>query len=128
LSIDTDPAKKVPEPRSKVVDQPTPAPACFSARLAAKRGCTRTIDDLRSSVHTIYAAEPVHANPDPANIEDALLRWDHARWRLACHDELTKMNQYSTWTIIRRPKDINVVDTKWVLHIKNPGTNVGIFS
>jgi Reverse transcriptase (RNA-dependent DNA polymerase) len=32
------------------------------------------------------------------------------------------MDQYSTWTIIHRSKDINVIDTKWVLHIKNPST------
>jgi hypothetical protein len=87
-AIDTDPAKKVPEPRSKI-DQPTSAPVRFSARLAEKRG--RTIDD-QPSVHTIYAMDPVDANPDPANIEDALSRWDHARWKLACHEELTKMD------------------------------------
>jgi Reverse transcriptase (RNA-dependent DNA polymerase) len=66
--------------------------------------------------------DPVDANLDPANIENALACRDHARWRLACNDTLTKMDQYSTWTGVRRSKDIHVVDTKWVLHIKNPGT------
>jgi Reverse transcriptase (RNA-dependent DNA polymerase) len=66
--------------------------------------------------------DPVDANPDPANIEDALSRWDHARWKHACHEELTKMNQYGTWTVVCRPKDIDVVDTKWVIHIRNPST------
>jgi hypothetical protein len=121
-AIIADPAKKVPEPWSKI-DRPTSAPIRFSARLAEKRGHTHTIDDLQPSVHTIYAVDPVDANPYPTNIEDALSRWDHARWRLAYHEELTKMDQYSTWTVVRRPpKDINVVDIKWVLHIKNPGT------
>jgi Reverse transcriptase (RNA-dependent DNA polymerase) len=117
-AIIADPAE-VPEPRSKI-DQPTPAPVRFSARLAEKRG--RTVDDPQASVHTIYAVDPVDANPDPVNIEDALSHWDHARWKQACHEELTKMHQYGTWTIVRRPEDVNVVDTKWVLHIKNPGT------
>jgi hypothetical protein len=102
-AIDTDRAKKVPEPRSKVLDQPTPAPARCSARLAEKRGGIHTIDD-QPSVHTIYAMDPVDASP----------RRDHARWRLACHEELTKMDQYGTWTIVCRPKDINGVDTKWI--------------
>jgi hypothetical protein len=94
-TISADPAKKVLEPRSKVVDQPTPAPVCFSARLAEKRGhTTYIIDDSQPSVHTIFTVDPVDANPDPANDEDALSRWGHARWRLACHDDLTKMDQY----------------------------------
>jgi Reverse transcriptase (RNA-dependent DNA polymerase) len=66
--------------------------------------------------------DPVDANPDPTNIENALWRWDHVRWRLAYHEELTKMHQYSTRTVVCRPKDVNVVNTKWVLYIKNPGT------
>jgi hypothetical protein len=57
----------------------------------------------------------VDANPDLANIEDALSRWDHARWRLACHDKLANMDQYGTCPVVGRPpKDINVVDTKWL--------------
>jgi Reverse transcriptase (RNA-dependent DNA polymerase) len=32
------------------------------------------------------------------------------------------MRQYGTWTIVRLPNDVNVVDTKCVLYIKNPGT------
>jgi hypothetical protein len=44
--INADPAKKVPEPRSEVDDQPTPAPVRFSARLGDKGGgTTRTIND-----------------------------------------------------------------------------------
>jgi hypothetical protein len=79
-AIIADPAKV--EPRSKVVDQPTPAPVRFSARLAEKRGrTTRAIEHPPPLVHAIYAVDPVDANPDPANIEDALSRWDHARWR-----------------------------------------------
>jgi hypothetical protein len=66
--------------------------------------------------------DPVDANPDPASIEDALSRWNHARWRHTCHEELTRMDQYGTWTVVRRPEDVNIIDTKWVLHIKNPGT------
>jgi Reverse transcriptase (RNA-dependent DNA polymerase) len=120
-TIIADPAE-VLEPRSTVVDRPTPAPVRFSARLAERRGrTTRTIDD-QPSVHAIYAVDPVDANPDPANIEDAISHWDHARWRHACHEELTRMDQYGTWTVVRRPKDITVVDTKCVLHIKNPST------
>jgi hypothetical protein len=86
-AISADPATKVHKLRSKVVDQPTPAPVRFSAHLAEKMG--HTIDDPQPSVHTIFAVDLVDANPDPANI-DALARWGHARWRLACHDELTK--------------------------------------
>jgi hypothetical protein len=72
------------------------------------------IDDPATSSSTIIT--------DPANIEDALSRWDYTRWKQACYEELTKMHQYGTWTVVRRPKDINIVDTKWVLYIKNPGT------
>jgi hypothetical protein len=62
---------EVPEPHSR----PTPTPIYFSARLAEKRGCT--IDD-QASVHTIYTVDS-DANPDPANIEDTLSRWDYVR-------------------------------------------------
>jgi hypothetical protein len=68
-------------PRS--IDRPTSAPVRFSARLPEKRGRTHTIDDLQPSVHTICTVDPVDANPCPTNVEDALSRWDHARWRLA---------------------------------------------
>jgi hypothetical protein len=77
-AISADPATKVPEPCSKI-DQPTPPPVRFSARLVKKRGRTSSTIDSQPSVHTITAADPVDANPDPANIEDALSHWDHAR-------------------------------------------------
>jgi hypothetical protein len=111
-AIRVDPTKKAPKPRSKVVD-PTPAPVRFFARLAKKKGhTTHTIDGPQPSVHTIVAVDLGDANPDPANIENALACRDHARWRLARHDKLTKMDQYGTWTVVcRTPKDINVVDT-----------------
>jgi hypothetical protein len=51
------------------------------------------------------------------------VRWDHARWWIACHDEVTRIDQYGTRRIVRRHEDLNGVDTKWVLHIKNPGTD-----
>jgi hypothetical protein len=72
-AIIADPAE-VLVPRSNI-NQPTPAPVRFPARLAEKRGrTTRTIYDSQPSVHTIYAVDPVDANPDPVNIEDALSR------------------------------------------------------
>jgi hypothetical protein len=79
FTIIVDPAK-VPEPRSKIVNQSAPTPVYFSTCLIEKRGCTiGTINNPQTSVHTIYDVDPVDADSDPANIEEALLRWDHTR-------------------------------------------------
>jgi hypothetical protein len=112
--ISANPADKVRKPRKNVA---IPAPVRQSERIAEQRGRTQP------SLHAIYPMDPTYTNPYPVNIEDSLARWDHSKWRIAGHDELTKMDQCGAWTVVHHHKDIIVVDTKWVVHIKNPGTD-----
>ena len=50
--------------------------------------------------------------------EEALKRPDWPKWEDAINKELDSLKASGTWELVRRPRDINVIDSKWVLRIK----------
>jgi Reverse transcriptase (RNA-dependent DNA polymerase)/Chromo (CHRromatin Organisation MOdifier) domain len=56
---------------------------------------------------------------DPVNMEDALSRPDRDKWIEAMHDEIESLKNNETWELVKRPEDREVIDTKWVFHIKH---------
>ena len=64
------------------------------------------------------AAEAAHIEAVDPTYEEVRGGPDWSRWRQAIEAELESLRQAGTWTVVERPKDANVVDSKWVLRIK----------
>jgi hypothetical protein len=52
---------------------------------------------------------------EPKKIEDALKDPD---WVNAMHEELNNFKRNQVWELVERPKDHNVIETKWVFRNK----------
>ena len=48
---------------------------------------------------------------EPKKIDEALLDVD---WVNAIHEELNNFTRNQVWELVERPKDHNVIGTKWV--------------
>ena len=55
------------------------------------------------------------ADFEPRNIKDAL---GNDSWIEAMNEEIVQIEKNKTWTIVPRPKDKNVIGTKWVFRNK----------
>jgi hypothetical protein len=55
---------------------------------------------------------------DPVSLKDAKKRTDWPKWDAAIRKELDALKSAQTWTIVERPPNRNVVDSKWVFRLK----------
>jgi hypothetical protein len=68
--------------------------------------------------HALVAATTEAEGFDPATLDEAKSRKDWPKWDVAIRKELDSLKTAKTWIIVRRPKDRNVVGSKWVLRLK----------
>jgi hypothetical protein len=61
---------------------------------------------------------PTGEIPTPSSYEEAVQGKHSREWRLAIRDQLQSLEANHTWDIVDEPKDINLIDTKWVFKIK----------
>ena len=52
---------------------------------------------------------------EPRSVKDAL---ENESWIEAMNEEIEKIEKNKTWTLVPRPKDKNVIGTKWVFRNK----------
>ena len=101
-------------------DHPLEAPAGLkksdvrqSERLKAKplksyrflNGCLMNADSINHSI--------------PKSFDEIKNRGDSAYWKKAIKQELESHFENETWTIVNKPENKNVVDSKWVFSIKH---------
>jgi len=55
---------------------------------------------------------------DPMSLDEAKHRTDWPKWEEAIQVELNALKKAGTWRIVEKPKERNIVESKWVLHIK----------
>jgi hypothetical protein len=55
---------------------------------------------------------------EPQTIEDARSRPDWPKWKEAINAELKSLDEAHTWDIVPRPKNTNIISSKWVFKIK----------
>lgn len=60
-------------------------------------------------------------NNVPKSFDEITNRADTANWQKAIKEELESHYQNETWTIVDRPANKNLFDSKWVFSIKHDG-------
>lgn len=54
----------------------------------------------------------------PNSFEDAKSRTDFKNWKAAIEDEISCLNKNKTWTVIDKPKNVKLLESKWVFRTK----------
>ena len=67
---------------------------------------------------TTAAVAIVEIDEVELSYEEAQLRVDWPEWRKAIDVELQNLKKAKTWDVIERPSSVNIVDSKWVFHLK----------
>lgn len=73
-------------------------------------------DDFETSFLSVTDCE------EPMTFEEALQSNFSDEWQKAMELELKALNDNNTWDIIDKPKNCDVIDSKWVFKIKRDGT------
>lgn len=55
---------------------------------------------------------------EPKTVDDALSRPDASEWIVAMEAEMSKLKENGCWKLVSRPKNANVIGSKWVLRTK----------
>ena len=69
----------------------------------------------RSRFASFYEHFSFVSSIEPKKIDEALKNVD---WVNAMHEELNNFIRNQVWELVERPKDHNVIETKWVFHNK----------
>jgi hypothetical protein len=89
--------------------------------IARDRPIDQIVGDIQSDVQTRskLASFCEHysfvSSNEPTKIEDALMDID---WVNAMHDELNNFTRNQVWELVERPKNYNVISTRWVFRNK----------
>jgi hypothetical protein len=66
-------------------------------------------------------AVAAHFAAAPRTYREAVSRPDRTKWEQAMDRELQSIKDNDVWTLVPRPEDQKVVDSRWVLRIKDDG-------
>ncbi len=67
--------------------------------------------------HDIAAALE-EVQDDPKTLHEAQSQLDWQRWKEAMEKEMDTLQKAGTWATVPRPRDKNIVGSKWVFHVK----------
>ncbi|KAK9754490.1 Reverse transcriptase (RNA-dependent DNA polymerase) [Popillia japonica] len=54
----------------------------------------------------------------PTNLEEIKTRSDRKEWEGAIKEEMNSLKRNNTWTLVEKPKNIKLINSKWVFRIK----------
>jgi hypothetical protein len=74
--------------------------------------------DEELTIYVMLAGMSEAEGLEPSTIQDAKTRSDWAQWQDAVNTELKSLDEARTWDIVQRPKNKNIVSSKWVFKIK----------
>jgi hypothetical protein len=57
-------------------------------------------------------------NSIPGNYEQAINSTKHNQWKIAMQKELESMNKHNVFEIIKRPKNVKIIKSKWIYSVK----------
>jgi hypothetical protein len=71
-------------------------------------------DTVALKVNYSPREEPV----TPNSFDEAVNRKESRQWKLAIKEQLCSLEANYTWEVVDKPKDINLISTKWVFKVK----------
>ena len=78
-----------------------------------QRPITRAFDlNSLSSTHYVFLAE------EPKTYENAMKSAEKEEWQLAMKEEHDALIKNGTWTLVKKPVGVNVIDNRWIYKIK----------
>lgn len=124
----TPPPPPPPPPAAKKARPPAPPPSRVSTceQIPTKKA-VESRDQQRGGRSHIKTSAPSHTPPfdppdEPVSLQEALSGPDAPHWRGAVEREMAAHLKNDTFTIVPRPRDRNVISTKFVWKLKNADT------
>ena len=102
-------------------DQPSNLPPRIHNAIAKDHPIDQILGDVskgvqtRSRVASFCEHYSFVSSLEPKNIDEAL---DDPDWMIAMHEELNNFIRNKVWTLVDRPKEHNVIGTRWVFRNK----------
>lgn len=62
-------------------------------------------------------------NDVPTNLEKAKTRADYVHWKNAIDNEISALERNHTWTLVKRPENAYIIDSKWIFKLKRDHNN-----
>lgn len=111
------PKKQMAIPRKlNIFNRP---PEVLPSRMRGRRNVDYTAQDPFPNESVQHAKlSTIEASEDPSSYQAAMKRTDKHKWLEAMQDEMNSLYKNKVWTLVERPKNINIVSNRWVLRIK----------
>jgi hypothetical protein len=114
------------EPSPEPLASPAPpaaasAPTSECAPPASATSRSRYGREHRAPDYYGGMAIAAHFVSAPRSYREAMSRPDRTKWEHAMEKELASIKDNDVWTLVPRPEDQKVVDSRWVLRIKDDG-------
>ena len=100
LSVAQLPDKRIPRPNSRYIEEESNI-----VNECINNGNRSLISDI----------------DEPRNVEEALSSVHAKQWKDAMDSEHSSLIRNKTWSLVSRPKDVNIVGNRWVFKVKRKG-------
>lgn len=123
----TSPARDVPEPDDENLSYPSSSKVRKrdkiqdvkrSERLKTKPSISYKDRDLEINSYNILNIQ-VLDEVIPTCYQEIAKNQNRVKWEKAVEEELNSLIQNKTWALVQKPKNVNIVDSKWVFTIKH---------
>lgn len=74
-------------------------------------------DEYDLSTHCVFLAGTLPFEA-PSNYADVANHPDEAEWRVAIMDEIKSLEHNHTWTIVKKPDSVKLIDSRWIFKRK----------
>jgi hypothetical protein len=103
------------QPTPKAIEELVEPPRAVERRPQRSR---RIPQRYENTVALKVNYSPIEESVAPTSFEEAVHGRESRKWKLAIEDQLRSLEANHTWEVIDKPKDMNLISTKWVFKIK----------
>ena len=80
------------------------------------------VENIENVIVNLAVLDDLDTEDVPTTVSEAKKRPDWSEWKVAIEKELKAMKETGTWEIVKRPKEGEILTTKWVFKIKDGKT------